>query len=410
MEKEVTGQRRRRLRRLMASGAVVLSATSLVSACGSSASSAGSSDGDLVVGGMLSFTAAGSNSGPALTKGAKARFDQINAAGGIDGHKVKFVTQDDALDPAKAPAAMRTLVESKGVLSTLGGGGADSAAVQPYLAAHQIFSLNGGSSTQLISSKDSTFRLDKPTYEELAARDVEYAVKTLGFKKIAVAYTPDDVGEPIKAGTEEELAKFGLKPVAEVSYSPTATNADAQAAKLKASGAQFVVINSVPSIMSLVFKSAQAIGYKPWYGATFAGATPSLPQIMGDSLANRILFATSFVLPDSKEAADFRKWVKAAGGDINDTNTMIGWVGADATVAVLTQAVKAAGGKVPTAAQVVEASENVTVNDNYLKLTWSKDDWTGPDSSSIIKLTTGGKYVLLDPDKPNPIKTTVARH
>ncbi|ALL79241.1 hypothetical protein AD006_32155 (plasmid) [Pseudonocardia sp. EC080610-09] len=392
-----------RARRSSVLGAVVTIAAVVLAACGGSESGSGGSGEPIKVGGMLSYTAAGSNSGPAVEAGAKARFAQFNESGGIGGHQVEFVTTDDALDPAKAPAAMRTLVESDEVVATLGLGSADSAAVQPYLTQNSILSLAGGSSTPLIEAADSPFRLDKPAYDELAGRVVEYAVKTLGKTKIAVAYTPDAVGLPIKDGVERQLREMGMTPVAEVEYSATATNADAQAAQLKDSGAEFVMINHVPSVMAKIFNSAERIGFKPDYGATFAGATPSLPQIMGEALADRIYFGTSFILPDSAEAADFRRYVEAQNGDIHDINTMIGWTNADAVAAVLQKAVTDNGGSLPTAAQVLAAGSDIEIDTAYIRdLTWTGTDRTGPDGSSISKLGPGGSYVEADAFKPNP--------
>jgi branched-chain amino acid transport system substrate-binding protein len=398
---------RSRVRRASALGAVVVAAALVAAACGGSGSGSSGGSGDPIkVGGMLSYTAAGSNSGPALEVGAKARFAQINEGGGVGGHQLEFVTADDALDPAKAPAAMRTLVESEEVVAVLGIGSADGAAVQPYLAQNSVLALAGGSSTPLINAEGSTYRLDKPTYDELAGRVVDYAVKTLGKQKIAVAYTPDAVGLPIKEGVERQLKSLGMAPVAEVEYSSTATNADAQAAQLKDSGADFVMINHVPSVMAKIFNSAERIGYKPTYGATFAGATPSLPQVMGDTLADRIYFGTSFMLPDSPEAADFRKYVEAQNGDIHDINTMIGWVNADAVAAVVAKAVQDNGGEVPTPEQVFAASSDITIDTPYLKdLTWTATDRTGPDGASITKLAPGGSYVEADAYKPNPFNS-----
>lgn len=393
---------RSRFRRASALGAVVMAAALVATACGSGSDAGGAAD-PIKVGGMLSYTAAGSNSGPALEVGVKARFAQLNEKGGIGGHQLEFATADDALDPAKAPAAMRTLVESEEVVAVLGIGSADGAAVQPYLSQNSVLALAGGSSTPLINAEGSTYRLDKPTYDEIAGRVVNYAVKTLGKKKIAVAYTPDAVGLPIKEGVERQLKTMGMAPVAAVEYSSTATNADAQAAQLKDSGADFVMINHVPSVMAKIVNSAERIGYKPAYGSTFAAATPSLHQVMGDTLADRIYFGTSFMLPDSAQAADFRRYVQAQNGDIHDINTMIGWVNADAVAAVIAKAVQGNGGKVPAPDQVLAASSDITINTPYLKdLTWTATDRTGPDGASITKLAPGGAFVEADAYKPNP--------
>ncbi len=49
-------------------------------------------------------------------KTASAYFDKINAEGGINGRKIKFVSLDDGYNPAKMVEQARTLVEQDEVL------------------------------------------------------------------------------------------------------------------------------------------------------------------------------------------------------------------------------------------------------------------------------------------------------
>ncbi|MDU6141628.1 MAG: ABC transporter substrate-binding protein, partial [Bradyrhizobium sp.] len=60
-------------------------------------------------------------SGPASGFGAIGRvqeafFDKVNAEGGINGHKVKFISLDDAYSPPKTVEQTRRLVEQDEVL------------------------------------------------------------------------------------------------------------------------------------------------------------------------------------------------------------------------------------------------------------------------------------------------------
>lgn len=353
---------------------------------------------------MVSITAPGDNYGPGVVKGIKARFAQANQRGEVDGYTLKLEVADTQLDPAKAPAAMRTLVESKKVIATLGSISSEAAAVAPYLESKQMLTIPTGNATALIASDTSPFRFALPLIDELMARDIDYAVNTLGLTKIGIASTPDVIGDAVLTGARKELKRLGLKEVAAVEYSSTATNADTQAAKLKAAGAEFVVLNHVAPVISLLIKSADKIGFKPVYGATYAAANPALPEIVGRGvLDDRIYFATSLVMPDSPEATDYRTFVEKQGGDPSNGNTLAGWTVADAMVATLTAAAKSSGSKALTPAQVLKAATDLSVDDAYVPdLTWSDKDRTGPDQSRIVKLTNGNRFVEVDPLKPNP--------
>lgn len=395
----MTRSRSRRSGRLWATAALAVSAL-VLSACGAGSGSDDAS-GDLVIGASLAMTGPNAAAGNARF-GIQGRFDEINEQGGIQGHKIVLKIGDDQLDPAVAPGVARTLVENEEVLGTGFAGSAVSAAVVPYLSAQKVLAIPSNGSTDLVKDPNSTYRLFIPSYGDLAAHIVDYAVKDLGKTKIAIAYTPDAVGNPLLEGAKAELARLGLAPVAEVSYSAKATSAAAQAAQLKASGADFVVLNHVPAVASVLLQANEQIGYQPAYGSTFALGQPALTKIMGNQLDDRIFFATGYIDPDSDAAADFRKYVTAAGGDIHNTDVMTGWAAADAYVEVLKKAVADAGGATPTRAQVLAATSDLVIDTPYIRgVHWTAEDHSGMKQARITKLV-GGQLVQVEDFSPVP--------
>ena len=75
----------------------------------------GASDTEIKIGNIMPY------SGPAssyavIGKTEAAYFDMINAQGGINGRKIKFISYDDAYSPPKAIEQARKLVEGDEVL------------------------------------------------------------------------------------------------------------------------------------------------------------------------------------------------------------------------------------------------------------------------------------------------------
>lgn len=377
-------------RRLFLNMAAAITGAALLAACGSSS---GTSDDTIVIGGHNAITGPSAISGTTFD-GVKARVKVLNDAGGINGMKIKLKIADDKLDPAAAPGAVRSLTNDKDVKIICCGGSATSAAVLPFLKQQKILSIAASGSDSLIADADSPYRLVVPDYSRLTAQVVKYAVEELGATKVAIAYTPDAVGEPTLKGAKDELKRLGMKPVAEVSYSPTATSLAAQAAELKASGADFVVVNHVASVASVLIKANERLGFKPNYGATWAMGTPALADILGTELDGRIYFSTPFLLPDSDEAAEYRDAVaQIKGADYKNTNVMLGWTLADGMVALLEKAVEDNGGKAPTREQVLEAANGLTVETAFIKqLSWSAKDFSGSEQAQITKMS-GGEFV-----------------
>ncbi|MGE0730698.1 MAG: ABC transporter substrate-binding protein [Acidimicrobiia bacterium] len=94
------------------------------------------------LGAVTSLT--GANTFPEPTAAAQAVFDEVNAAGGIAGHRLELVVADDQNTIEGARAAARQLVEQEQVLAIVGGGSVvDCLANADYYAAQDILNLAG---------------------------------------------------------------------------------------------------------------------------------------------------------------------------------------------------------------------------------------------------------------------------
>src|SRR6478609_4846477 len=75
----------------------------------------GASDTEIRIGSIMPYSGTASAYG-VIGKTEEAYFRMINAEGGINGRKIKFISYDDAYSPAKAVEQARKLVESDEVL------------------------------------------------------------------------------------------------------------------------------------------------------------------------------------------------------------------------------------------------------------------------------------------------------
>src|SRR5437764_9675154 len=75
----------------------------------------GASDTEIKIGNIMPYSGPASSYG-VIGKTEAAYFEKINAEGGINGRKIKFISYDDAYSPPKAIEQARKLVESDEVL------------------------------------------------------------------------------------------------------------------------------------------------------------------------------------------------------------------------------------------------------------------------------------------------------
>ncbi|GIH71953.1 ABC transporter substrate-binding protein [Sphaerimonospora thailandensis] len=94
-----------------AAGVLALAAT----AC---SDDGGDTSGPIKVGAINGVT--GLFQTPEVPQAVKAVFDEVNAAGGINGRKIEFISKDDAMNPQRATEAAIDLIESENVVALVG--------------------------------------------------------------------------------------------------------------------------------------------------------------------------------------------------------------------------------------------------------------------------------------------------
>src|SRR5437867_8862840 len=90
------------------------------SAAGGGAGNAAASSGDILIGEYGSLTGAQATFGQSTHNAIMMAMDEINAAGGINGRKIKVLTEDDQSKSEEASTAVTKLISQNGVLAVLG--------------------------------------------------------------------------------------------------------------------------------------------------------------------------------------------------------------------------------------------------------------------------------------------------
>src|ERR1700688_2868338 len=98
----------------------------------------GASDTEIKIGNIVPYSGLASPYG-VIGKTEAAYFDKINAAGGVNGRKIRFISYDAAYSPPKAIEQARKLVEGDEVLLIFQSLGTPSnSAIQKYMNAKKV--------------------------------------------------------------------------------------------------------------------------------------------------------------------------------------------------------------------------------------------------------------------------------
>jgi branched-chain amino acid transport system substrate-binding protein len=156
----------------------------------------GASDSEIKIGNINPYSGPASAYGT-IGKTIGAYFDKVNAEGGINGRKIKFISYDDGYSPPKAVEQARKLVESDEVLLIMQSLGTPSnTAIQKYMNGKkvpQLFVATGA--TKFGDPKNFPWTMGwQPNYQSEARIYAKYILDKYPAAKIGVLFQNDDYG------------------------------------------------------------------------------------------------------------------------------------------------------------------------------------------------------------------------
>ncbi|HEX2365309.1 MAG TPA: ABC transporter substrate-binding protein [Bradyrhizobium sp.] len=225
----------------------------------------GASDTEIKIGNIMPYSGPASAYG-VIGKTEQAYFDKINAEGGINGRKIKFISYDDGYSPPKAVEQARKLVESDEVLVVFNPLGTPSnSAIQKYLNGKkvpQLFVATGA--TKWNDPKDFPWTMGwQPSYQSEARIYAKYLMKEKPDARIGVLYQNDDFGKDYLKGLKDGLGAKASMITAEESYETTEPSIDGHIVKLKSTGVDVFISITTPKFAAQAIKKLAEIDWHP---------------------------------------------------------------------------------------------------------------------------------------------------
>ena len=236
------------------------------SACTGSkgATSTTGSDAPYNVDVISSLTGASSSAGVAVADAYKTVFNEVNSAGGINGHKVNILNvYDDQTSPSVATGLARKAVADRPVAILFGA--AASAEAPAVLPVFQEAKLPVFSTTIYSFGLFPWNFTEQPTpgqFAILVTNDAKAALGSLTGKKVAFITAASPAGQAIAAGVKTAVAAAGgtvsdteFQPVGAAAFSSGASN-------ILSSGADVVVIGDTQDSTIVESKALLSAGFK----------------------------------------------------------------------------------------------------------------------------------------------------
>jgi branched-chain amino acid transport system substrate-binding protein len=270
--------------RLIGSAVLVTAAATLIAACSSSSdNSGGSSSGASSEGGgptspaptgsvikigiisSLSGSQASSSNQAGTVGPAWAAW--VNANGGINGHSVQVISEDDGGDPAKAQAAEKKLVDQDQVLAILVGSDNLVTAYQADAISKGVALVSGTANSSGWYQKVGMF--PTPTDVLSGLSDQLLVAQQFGHaKKFANLYCSEVAACAEGTHLQTPLAaKIGLG-YTSLAVSSTATSYTAQCLQLQQQDVDYAQLNFTTAAAAKFVEDCQAQNYNPTWGSS----------------------------------------------------------------------------------------------------------------------------------------------
>jgi len=213
--------------------------------------------------------------GDPLARGVETFFKAINDQGGINGFKVNIVEGDSQYNP-QVQVQQYNQMRTKILMVADSLGTATTFAIKDQAATDHMLISAATLSSGL--AREKYVVLVGTPYRLQTENSFDYIVNKLGVKSPAtgIIYQNDDYGQDGLTGYNEAVSAYKLHDVGKATYAPTDTDFTAQVSQLKAAGAKYVFLTTLPSVTAKIIGTGYALGYNPQWIVQSPGFSPLL--------------------------------------------------------------------------------------------------------------------------------------
>jgi branched-chain amino acid transport system substrate-binding protein len=347
---------------------------------------------DIIIGVGGPLTGPNAAFGAQLQKGAEQAVADINAAGGINGEKVKLELGDDVSDPKQGVSVANKFV-ADGVKFVVGhfNSGVSTPASEVY-AENGILQITPASTAPTFTERGlwNTFRTCGRD-DQQGAVAAKYIADNFKGAKIAIVDDKTTYGKGLADETKKNLNAAGVTEVVHEGITPGEKDYSALIAKMKEAGVDFVYYGGLHTEAGLILRQLADQGVKAHFMSGDGIVTNELASIAGDAVDGTLMTFS----PDPTKnpaSADLVAKFRAAGYE-PEGYTLYSY----AAMQVIAAAAKAAGSNDPMAvADAIKAKGPFKTAIGDLGFN-AKGDITRPDYV-MYKWSKGadGKYVYAE--------------
>jgi len=244
--------------------------------------------GTYKVGAVFSVTGRTSFLGDPEKKTAEMITEQINKAGGINGHKLELIVYDTEGDATKTNLAVKKLITQDKVCAIIGPSlSGTSLAVVPLAEQYKIPLISCAASYKIVhddkTDKPYKWVFKTPQTDTMAVEAIFTRLQKTGINKIAIMSVTSGFGASGRGELIRLAPEYKMNIVADEKYGPKDTDMTAQLTKVKGTSPQAIVNWSVGPTQVTVLRNYRDLGMAgiPFYQSHGFGSRKNIELAAG---------------------------------------------------------------------------------------------------------------------------------
>jgi len=252
-----------------------------------------------VIGAVLSLTGAQSGLGTPEKNTIDMEVARINAEGGINGHPLEVIIEDDASDVDQAIAATTKLIEQDEVLAIIGSTGTgQTMAMRAQIDAAGIPQVSLAGSLVITKEFDPLVFQTPWSNALVVATTLEYLADE-GYTNVGLITEDTGFGKDGRELVNATAAEYGLTVVSDQVFKPTDTDMTGQLTVIEGADAEVVLMWASVAAASIVPKNMQQLNLDMPLVCSHGVAKQEFIDGAGDAGEGVIAFAGKVLAPET---------------------------------------------------------------------------------------------------------------
>ncbi len=271
-------------------------------------------------------------------------FDEVNASGGINGRKIRYVVEDMHYQVPRAMQAANKLINSDNVFIMVSNAGTPmNNATMPEQLAKGVPNVFPSSSARSMYQPLHHMKFAySASYYDMERAGVKLFAQNYGKKRFCAMTQDSDYGRDVMDGARDQLSAMHMKLVADTQHKPTDTDLSAAVAKLRDADCDLILLGTIVRDTVQIVSAARKFGWN----VDILGNEPSYDQSVANApggTAERLyaMAATLYVDPGHPHSAavqEFADNYKQLYGYLPNITAEIGYSAAQLVVLALQRA------------------------------------------------------------------------